>query len=85
LGAIAVAGLYYYSLNSDDLIAVTIYKLFNSPDPIDALLDRTGNRWPRFNLAYDTAMTHFWGVGIGAFEKYTLTHTLLDYMELPFY
>lgn len=85
LGAIAIGGLYYYSLNSSDLIAVTIYKLFNSPDPIEALLDRTGNRWPRFNLAYDTAMTHLWGVGIGAFEQYTLTHTLLDYMGLPFY
>lgn len=85
IGCVAIAGLYFYSKSSDDLIAVTINNLFSSSDPIKAILDRTGNRWPRYELAYDTAMSNFWGVGIGAYEKYTLSHNFFNYADLPFY
>ena len=85
VGTISIFGLYFYSQNSNDLIAVTINNLFSASDPVKALLDRTGNRWPRFNLAYDISLSNFWGVGIGAYEKYTLSHTFAGYTGLPFY
>lgn len=48
-------------------------------------MDRTGNRWPRAQLTYDIAMSTFWGIGIGAFEEYTLSHFLPMYSGLTDY
>ncbi len=69
--AVAWVGFSWYSENNNDLISETFQNIANSANLFDAAMDRTGNRWPRAQLTYDTAMHTFWGVGIGNFKEYT--------------
>ncbi|WP_101506255.1 O-antigen ligase family protein [Erwinia sp. B116] len=78
-------GIGFYAESSNDLISQTYKTIVNSSDVLVSVLDRTGNRWPRAELTYDVALSHFWGVGIGAFEDYTKSVFLPDYSWLPEY
>ncbi|EMI5800813.1 TPA: O-antigen ligase family protein [Klebsiella aerogenes] len=76
---------YFYSQGKDDLLSTTFQNFINSSNKFNAAMDRTGNRWPRAQLTYDIAMSTFWGIGIGAFEEYTLSHFLPMYSGLTDY
>ncbi|HGP0979284.1 TPA: hypothetical protein ACLFZF_001217 [Klebsiella aerogenes] len=76
---------YFYSQGKDDLLSTTFQNFINSSNKFTAAMDRTGNRWPRAQLTYDIAMSTFWGIGIGAFEEYTLSHFLPMYSGLTDY
>lgn len=82
---IALMMLYFYSQSHDDLLSSTFQGFVDSQNKFSAAMDRTGNRWPRAQLTYDIAMDTFWGIGIGAFEEYTLLHYLPMYDSLPEY
>ncbi|HDT6529685.1 hypothetical protein [Raoultella ornithinolytica] len=76
---------FLYINYSDDLMADTIRNIISSPDKITSALVRTGNRWPRLLLTYDIAISHFWGVGLGAFASFTDNHFFPMYVDLPWY
>ncbi|MGO0305866.1 O-antigen ligase family protein [Endozoicomonas acroporae] len=77
---ILLMAAYLYSQYSDDLIASTIKSIINSSNPIDAILYRTGNRWPRMLLTVDVTKYSFpFGVGAGNFEAFSLNFFGRDY------
>lgn len=82
---IAWAFLTWYSSNYNDLISTTFQKIANADSFYDAILERTGNRWPRAQLTFDTAMNTFWGVGIGSFKEYTSANYFPKFSEIPAY
>lgn len=82
---IAWIGMSWYSENNNDLISDTFKNIANSASLFNAAMDRTGNRWPRAQLTFDTAMHTFWGVGIGTFQEYTLTAYLPKFSGMPEY
>lgn len=77
--------LTWYSSNYNDLISTTFQKIANADSIYDAILERTGNRWPRAQLTFDTAMNTFWGVGIGSFKEYTSANYFPKYAGIPAY
>lgn len=82
---IAWVGMSWYSESNNDLISETFKNIANSANLFNAAMDRTGNRWPRAQLTFDTAMHTFWGVGIGTFQEYTLTAYLPKFTGMPEY
>ncbi|OKB68772.1 hypothetical protein BHU62_01620 [Serratia marcescens] len=83
--SVAWLGMSWYSESNNDLISVTFQNLSNSANLFDAAMDRTGNRWPRAQLTFDTAFNTFFGVGIGTFQEYTLTTYLPKFSGMPEY
>jgi hypothetical protein len=77
--------LSWYSNNYNDLLSTTFQKIANADSFFDAILERTGNRWPRAQLTFDTAMHTFWGVGIGAFKEFTSDNYFPKFVEIPAY
>ncbi|HBR2808547.1 TPA: hypothetical protein L9Q62_005337, partial [Klebsiella pneumoniae] len=72
---------------NNDLIAITFKNIFMSDNVTQALIERAGNRWYRVEMAYDVALQHFWGVGIGAYTEFTLNNksSYPYYSSLPWY
>jgi hypothetical protein len=85
ISILSIAGLYIYATNSDDLVAKTIYNLFNSANLFNAATERTGNRWYRAALTFETSFSTFWGVGIGAFIEYSTSKYFPAFSGLPDY
>lgn len=78
---IAYISLYFYSKGHDDLISITFKNIFMSGNFWEGLIDRVGNRWYRVEMAYQVAVDHWWGIGIGAYAEYTLNSV----SQYPFY
>lgn len=85
ISILGIVGLYLYATNSNDLVATTIYKIFSSADSLNAATERTGNRWYRAALTFDTSLSTFWGVGIGAFMEFSISKYFPAYSGLPQY
>ncbi|HDH0891141.1 TPA: O-antigen ligase family protein [Klebsiella pneumoniae] len=85
--SIAFMCLYFYAKENNDLIAITFKNIFMSDNVTQALIERAGNRWYRVEMAYDVALQHFWGVGIGAYTEFTLNNksSYPYYSSLPWY
>lgn len=77
--------IIYLSKNSNNLIANTVRNITESQNLFITLTERTGNRWPRFELAQEIALNNFWGVGIGAYEKFTENNNFVNFSHLPYY
>ncbi|MFP8967018.1 O-antigen ligase family protein [Pokkaliibacter sp. CJK22405] len=72
--ALSVFYLIINNLNPHNLISYTLNNILNSDSKLDAILDRTGNRWPRLLLALQVSIDHFFiGVGPGNYRNYTDT------------
>ncbi|MGB0833766.1 MAG: hypothetical protein ACPGR2_04555 [Psychrobium sp.] len=84
---IAVVSVYYFTIwyadNSDDLIAITFKNMHASTDLLITVIERMGNRWPRFLLGLEVASQYLYtGVGLGTFSDFSLTYMpQLDYSK----
>lgn len=77
--------LFWYSMGHDDLLSTTFQKIYNATSFSDAILERTGNRWPRMQLTIDTAIHTFWGIGIGTFKEYSAENYFPFFLQIPAY
>lgn len=84
VGGLIVWGFtqWYYQTH-DDLLAVTLANIYQSTDMLSAILERTGNRWPRMQLGIDVAQEHMLtGVGLGTFSDFSLSYnSAYDYAK----
>ncbi|MCF5894078.1 hypothetical protein K3H42_02940 [Aeromonas veronii] len=73
---------WYYKTH-DDLLAVTLANIYQSVDVFTAVLERTGNRWPRMQIGIDVAQEYMLtGVGLGTFSDFSLSYnSFYDYTK----
>lgn len=65
-------GLTIFILNENNLIISSAYNILTSDNALDAILLRTGNRWPRIELTLDVIRHVFpYGIGPGTFKDFT--------------
>uniref|UniRef100_UPI004049EA74 hypothetical protein n=2 Tax=Pseudomonadati TaxID=3379134 RepID=UPI004049EA74 len=68
---------YWYYQNNTDLLAFTFRNLHESPNFINTVLERTGNRWPRMMIGLDAIYDYFPnGVGLGTFSEFSINYNV---------
>nr|WP_102467149.1 hypothetical protein [Vibrio splendidus]PMI70696.1 hypothetical protein BCU37_07435 [Vibrio splendidus] len=58
---------FYYISNNNDLLSNSLHLIYRSIDEPELLLERSGNRYPRFVLATEVISKNPFGVGVGAY------------------
>lgn len=83
--SLIVVSAYYFSQwyyqNNSDLLAFTFKNLHESPNFINTVLERTGNRWPRMMIGIDVVKEYFPnGIGLGTFSDFSVNYNIIkDY------
>lgn len=68
---------YWYYHNNSDLLAFTFKNLHESPNFINTVLERTGNRWPRIMIGIDVVKDFFPnGIGLGTFSDFSVNYNI---------
>lgn len=68
---------YWYYQNNSDLLAITFRNLHETPDFINTVLQRTGNRWPRILIGIDVVKEYFPnGIGLGTFSDFSINYNV---------
>ncbi len=64
---ISILTSFYYVSNNNDLLSRSLYLFYQSMESPDLLVDRAGNRFPRFVLATEVIVNNPLGVGVGTY------------------